>query len=94
MGGTAFYRGEGGTIWEMDLPLSEVMQQKVTKGYLKRVNPDGTPYVEPVEQAPGRPARTASKAEWVGYAVRAGGVDPDAAEAMTKQDLVETFGGE
>ncbi|MER7363578.1 hypothetical protein [Nonomuraea wenchangensis] len=77
----------------MDLPLSEVMQEKAVKGYLKRVNPDGTPYVEPVEQAPERPAKTAKKAEWVGWAVH-NGMDPDEADAMTKDDLVEKFGGE
>ena len=99
MGGqeTAHYLGEGGVIWEMALPLPEVMQDKVTKGYLRRVNPDGSPYVEPVEgdgppPEPKPPAPSAVKAEWVGYAVTVHGVSPDEAEAMTRQDLVEKFG--
>ena len=40
-----------------------------------------------------RPAHSAAKAEWVGYAVRAHGMTPDDAEALTKADLIERFGG-
>jgi hypothetical protein len=90
---SAYYRGEGGTIWEMDLPLPEVMQEKAVKGYLKRVNEDGTAYVEAVEEEPQRPAKTASKAEWVGWAVH-NGMTPDDADALTKNDLIEKFGAE
>lgn len=94
MADTAFFLGDGGSIWEMDLPLSEIMQEKLTKGYLTRVNADGSPYQESGEaQPPARPAKSASKAEWVGYAVRAHGVLPDDAEAMTKDDLIDTYGG-
>lgn len=95
---TAFFRGEGGAVIEMDLPLGEVMQDKVTRGTLRRVNEDGTPYREPAEegaeevveepQVP-RPAVNASKAEWVGYAVEALGMNADDAEAATKQDLID-----
>ena len=45
------------------------------------------------DEPPVRPAQSASKAEWVGYAVRAHGMTPDAAEAMTKADLIERYGG-
>ena len=106
---TGFFRGEGGTVWEMDLPLPEVMQEKITKGYVVRVaNADGDPYEPPAPQAPDnplaggsdltdgvspQPARTAPKAEWVGYAVRVHDMRPDDAEAMTKQDLIDKFGG-
>ena len=93
MADTGFFKGEGGTIWEMDLPLPEVMQEKVVKQYLKRVNEDGTPYVEDAEQEPQRPATSAKKAEWVGWAVH-NGMDPDDADAMTKDDLIEKFGGD
>lgn len=102
---TAFYRGEGGVVWQMDLPLSDNMREKVTKGYLTRVaNEAGDPYVEPAAPDSGetppppgppavaRPPQSASKAEWVGYAVRAHGVLPDDAEAMTKQDLIDRYG--
>jgi hypothetical protein len=99
MAETAHFRGDGGGIWEMDLPLSEVMREKVVKGYLVRVNADGTPYEEPsrpreTEDKPSPPAQSAVKAEWVGYAVRAHGISPDDAEALTKQDLIEKFGGQ
>jgi hypothetical protein len=37
------------------------------------------------------PAQSANKGAWVDYAVSQG-AEPDAAEAMTKADLVETYG--
>ncbi|MCK9896964.1 hypothetical protein [Frankia sp. AgB32] len=39
------------------------------------------------------PHRSAPKPEWVGYAVKVHQVRPDDAEAMTKQDLIDRFGG-
>lgn len=110
---TAFFRGEGGAVFAMDLPLPEHMQEKLTKGYLTRVNADGSAWVEPPSPEPAAspadaapapaepgpavpvpvaPRPAASKAEWVGYAVRAHGMKPDDAEAMTKQDLIDRFG--
>lgn len=96
---TAHFKGEGGVVWEMTLPLPETMQEKVTKGYLRRVNPDGTPYVEPADVpdpvAPAavteRPAQSAPKAEWVGWAVH-NGMAPDDADGLTKQDLIDRYG--
>lgn len=105
---TGFFRGEGGVVIEMDLPLPEVMQDKVTRGTLRRVNEDGSPVGVVSEEdtattgneggsdltdgVPPRPAVNASKAEWVGYAVLVGEMAPDEAEAMTKQDLIDRFG--
>ncbi|RSN65423.1 hypothetical protein DMH01_03330 [Amycolatopsis sp. WAC 04182] len=98
---TGFFRGEGGVVFEMDLPLSEVMADKVTRGTLRRVNEDGTPWRDESEQdvasegsdltngVTPRPAVNASKAEWVGYAVTALGMNADDAEAATKQDLID-----
>ena len=40
-----------------------------------------------------RPARSAVKSEWVDWAVKCG-ADRDEAEGMTKQDLVDIYGGE
>lgn len=88
---TAFYRGEGGVVWEMDLPLSEVMQEKVVKGTLRRVDADGMPYAEDADAATSTLTKASSKAEWVGWAVR-NGMAPDDAEAMTKNDLIELHG--
>lgn len=102
---TAHYLGEGGVPWEFDLPLTEVLQEKVTKGYLRRINADGSQYIEPVDapvddsgpppptppvEQP--PALNAPKAEWVGHAVRVGGMAPGDAEGLTKQDLIDKFG--
>jgi hypothetical protein len=102
-------RGEGGQIIKMDLPLPESIQDRLTKGLIRRVNPDGSPYAgqapapEPDMQVTGsaaassaltegrtpRPAATARKAEWVGWAVGVHGMDPEDADAMTKQALME-----
>ena len=95
---TAHFRTEGGSIHEMDLPLSEVMAGQVTKGYLVRVNPDGSPYTGPEPDTDSgaagvtkMPAKSDTKAKWVGWAVHKG-MTPDDAEALTKQDLIDKFG--
>lgn len=93
-----FIRGEGGSVFKLDLPLHEDIETRLIKGYLTRVaNAEGDPYVEgetdpnivtlPTE----RPALNAKKLEWVGWAV-AQGMDADDAEALTKDDLIERFG--
>lgn len=95
MSKTVHILGEGGGIFEMQLPLSEPIQDRLTKGYLKRVNADGTPFVEKTERV--APAPYASKGEWVGWAVHvsqstATPLSPDDAEALTKTDLIELYG--
>lgn len=86
-GHTGYFLCEGGAVIEMDLPLPEAIAGRVAKGYIRRVNPDGSP-----PPAPQPPAPSAVKAEWVGYAVRVHDADPDEAEAMTKPDLIEKYG--
>ena len=92
---TGYFLGAGGSIYEMDLPLSEVMQNQLTRGQLVRVNKDGSPYDEHgamdlVNGEIRRPGSNAPKNEWVGYAVSQG-VTVDDADAMTKVDLIEKF---
>jgi len=41
---TGFFRGAGGGIFEMSLPLPEIYEEQVTRGQLTRVNADGSPY--------------------------------------------------
>lgn len=87
--------GEGGSVFKMDLPLHEAIAERLAKGYLKRVNPDGTPWMEASE--PAVPPPYASKKEWVGWAVaesarRGDPISPDDAEALTKTDLIELYG--
>ncbi|MFJ6659706.1 hypothetical protein ACIQNG_25635 [Streptomyces sp. NPDC091377] len=100
-------RGEAGQIIEMSLPLPAPVADRLTKGLLRRVHADGTPYAggqgpgsgaSDVAQGAGsaltegrtpRPAPGARKAEWVGWAVGVHGMDPEAADAMTKADLQE-----
>jgi hypothetical protein len=95
MSKTVHILGEGGGIFEMSLPLSEPIEDRLLKGYLKRVNADGTPYREKSERV--QPAPYASKGEWVGWAVHVSAhtdspLTPDDAEACTKQDLIEQYG--
>lgn len=90
-----FIRGEGGSIFKLDLPLHETIEERLLKGYLTRVNEDGSAYVEGQDEIPAlpteRPALSASKGTWVGWAVHEG-MTPDDAEALTKADLIEKFG--
>lgn len=89
-----FIRGEGGSTFKLDLPLHETIEERLLKGYLTRVNEDGSAYVEghdDVQSLPTeRPALSASKGTWVGWAVHEG-MTPDDAEALTKTDLIEKF---
>lgn len=97
MAETALFRSESNQLIHMDLPLPDHMADKVTKGLLVRVNEDGTPYTgEAVDASEGapvseRPATSAPKSAWVGWAVH-NGATVDDAEAMTKQDLIEKYG--
>jgi hypothetical protein len=105
MADTIHVRGEGGQIIEMGLPLPEPIADRFTKGQLRRVNADGSPYAGSTGPAAAaavedngsaltrgqtpRPAANARKAEWVGWAVGVHGLDPEDAEEMTKQDLMD-----
>jgi hypothetical protein len=41
---TGHFRGAGGTVWQMDLPLPELYGQQLAKGDLVRVTADGQPW--------------------------------------------------
>jgi hypothetical protein len=97
---TAFFRGEGGHVWEMDLPLGEQHARAHKEGRLVRVNEDGSPFEEHAEEpkapepqpadAP-QPSKAGSKKDWVAYAV-AQGADEATAESMTRDELADVFG--
>ena len=94
-GKTGFFRGAGGAILELPVPLSENMQNQADRGELVEVGPDGSP-LEAVEE-PTRPAASATKNAWVRWAVfaseQAGApITVDDADAMTKNDLIEKYG--
>lgn len=96
MSGSGHFRGSGGTVWELDLPLGENYQRQVDRGELVRVNPDGSPHeahssLDAVGGEYRRPGANAPKSEWVAYAVSQG-MKVDDADAATKQDLIERFG--
>ncbi len=99
---TAWFRCEGGTVLEMDLPLPEGIAQRVAAGAIVRVAAAaGRPYVagadairsaDPVPAPPTkRPADSAAKPAWVAWAVVCG-ADPETASGATKQDLIDTYG--
>jgi hypothetical protein len=88
-------RGEGGMVIAMSYPLGEGIEKRLVRGELRRVNEDGSPYSGEEDgdlaALTSRPAQSASKDEWVGWAV-ANGATPDNAAAMTKTDLIEQYG--
>lgn len=101
---TIHLQGEGGVVFEHDLPLNPHIAKRHATGHLRRVNADGTPYVEPVDgpvdegqgapPAPvmGRPSVRAPKSDWVSHAVYAHGANPEEADGLTKLDLIERYG--
>jgi hypothetical protein len=96
MSETIHILGEEGA--RFDLAPSAVTQfiaDRLQKGFLKRVNADGTPFVEKTERV--QPADYAPKGEWVGWAVHISQstdspISPEDASALTKQDLIELYG--
>lgn len=52
MAETIHVRGEGGAVWEMDLPLQPDVAKRVAAGTLIRVNPDGSPAGEAADDTP------------------------------------------
>ena len=93
---TGFFRGEGGAIFEMALPLTGHAATQAEAGRLTRVaGPDGGEWNEPAGgagPADEPPAEAAVKAFWVSWAVHSGMPEAEAA-SMTKAQLVEQFGG-
>jgi hypothetical protein len=94
--------GEGGGIFELSTPLHETIADKLTKGLIRRVNSDGTPYDEHVrpagtEATDSRPGVRAGKEDWVVWAVaeserRGEPITVDDAQALTKDVLIERYG--
>ncbi|MFE4919005.1 hypothetical protein [Streptomyces sp. NPDC056661] len=95
MAETAFFRGEGGAVWEMDLPLGSAHQRDVELGRLIQVDPEGSAFTEPAtEPDPQEPAKkpnkASSKADWVAWAVQQG-AEQEEAESLTLAALIERF---
>lgn len=99
MAETIHVRGEGGAVIALDLPLPESIQERLDKGLLQRVHPDGTPAAPAApRQAAGsaltggrvpRPAPNARKVDWVLWAIAVHGLPEETAEAMTKAALAD-----
>ena len=91
-----YFRGEGGTVFRLDLPVHETIAERIAKREIHRVNEDGSPFVEAEPEAEAVPASappsSAPKAQWVAWAVSQGANQADA-EAMTKLNLIGEYGG-
>lgn len=89
-------RGEGGMVIKMDLPLPDHIEHRLKGGHIRRCNEDGSPWRGDDEEIGALPTKApgarGSKADWVAWAV-AQGATPDEAEGMTRQDLMDRFGG-
>jgi hypothetical protein len=84
---TGKFRGAGGSVFELALPLSEQFQNQVIRGELQRIDLQEEP------AAPKRPNKAASKDEWVGWARHVDqGKSVDELDAMTRNELIETYG--
>lgn len=102
MAETAHFKGEGGHVWEMDLPLSEHHAREEQEGRLVRVNPDGSALAEPATEPetpepvttepPTKPNKASLKADWVAWAVHQGET-PEEAEGQTREALIERYHG-
>lgn len=100
---TVFIRGEGGSVFEMTpSKMSPEMKRRLRLGYLRQVNPDGSPLeaaapapaarsAGPVSEEPPvpRPAKSAPKKDWVLYGVTVLGLDAERAEGMTRQEIID-----
>lgn len=84
-----YFRSTNGIIHEFRLPLAEHFQDQADKRQLVRVNKDGSAFGGEAD-TPVKPNPGSSKALWVGWAVYKG-LDPDEAEALTRNDLAEMF---
>lgn len=78
----AWFRGEGGSIILMDLPLPDVYAAQEAQGRLNRVNPDGSPWsnVPVVESDADREAREQAEDE----ALPVGPVKPSRADSKAQ----------
>lgn len=95
---TVHIRGEGGTQFELSLPLHESIADRLKSGHIHRVNPDGSAYegeADPDVPAPPTeaPKPAAPKGDWLAWAI-ASGADPEEAAAATKQDLIDRHGSD
>jgi hypothetical protein len=81
------FRGAGGAVIDLPLPLAENFAQQVTRGELVRVDLEDRP------APPKEPNKAALKDDWVGWARH---VDPsksvDDLDAMTRLELIEKYG--
>lgn len=98
MAETIHVRGEGGSVIPMDLPLHPDIAKRLEAGQLRRVDADGSPYREPEppeadvepddDGEPKRPAKAASKDDWLAYVLAALDMEAAEVESLTKADLI------
>lgn len=86
-----------GRVKKHDLPLPKAVEKQLAKRLLSQVadeqgNPLGAEAPAAVPE-PEKPKQADPKTRWVEWALHADAdLDPEAAEAMTKADLMELYG--
>lgn len=98
-------KGEGGAVWDQTVPADgtnqrELLDTFLASGKLTLVGGEATPAEpepapadeEPANADPDQdlPVKSASKPEWMAYAVSQG-IDPASADAMSKAELVALY---
>lgn len=58
---TGWFRGEGGTVWRMDLPLPPVFASQIANGAIQRVSEDGSPWEQPQDDEDSTPVAPAER---------------------------------
>lgn len=86
-----YYRGEGGVVWELELPLTPEMADQVRQGKLVEVpKPEDVGDDTPRRVAGNEPAPHEPKSVWVEWAI-AHGMSHAEAQNLSRNDLVEKF---
>lgn len=88
MGDSGWFRGEGGAVFELALPLSEHMADQHRAGRLVEVDGPGGAG-ESVTAV--KPSQADPKSMWIDYAI-ASGMSRVEADGHTKAELIEKFG--
>lgn len=78
-----------GTPWRE--PASEPVPQSQDNPETENEKPESTDDGDTSPKVAEPPAKSASKAEWVAYAVQVGGLQPDEADGLTVAELRERF---
>lgn len=92
--GTRKFVGAGGGVFDITVPLTEVMRYQFDKGFIRLADgeaPFGELEDAPESEAGDKPKAADPKSVWVAHA-QSQGMSHEDADAMTKAELVRKFG--